>query len=59
MWKDEASAKAWFNDAWHERGRKRYGQDATIDWFDTPILLPTRDAANLPAASAMIVVAAP
>jgi heme-degrading monooxygenase HmoA len=59
LWKDEASAQAWFNDAWHERVRKSYGQDAAIDWFDTPILLPTRDAANLPAASAMIVALAP
>jgi heme-degrading monooxygenase HmoA len=55
LWQDEASAKAWFNTAWHERVRKAYGQDAAIDWFDTPILLPTRDAANLPAPSAMIV----
>jgi heme-degrading monooxygenase HmoA len=55
LWKDEASAKAWLDDAWHERVRKTYGQSAAIDWFDTPILLPTRDAANLPAASAMMV----
>ena len=50
LWKDEASAKAWFNEAWHERVRKTYGQDARIEWFDTPILLPTQNAANrLPA----------
>jgi heme-degrading monooxygenase HmoA len=55
LWQDEASAQAWFNETWHERVRKLYGQDAAIDWFDTPILLPTRDAANLPAPSAMIV----
>ena len=59
LWRDEASAKAWFNDAWRERVRKTYGQDAAIDWFDTPILLPTRDAANLPAASAMIAAPTP
>jgi len=59
LWKDEASAKAWFNEAWHENVRKRYGQAATIDWFDTPILLPTRDATNLPVASAMIAASAP
>jgi heme-degrading monooxygenase HmoA len=59
LWKDEASARAWFNAAWHERVRKTYGQDAAIDWFDTPILLPTRDAANLPAASAMMIAATP
>lgn len=59
LWRDEASAQAWFNDAWHERVRKNYGQDAAIDWFDTPILLPTRDAANAVAASAMIVAPTP
>jgi heme-degrading monooxygenase HmoA len=59
LWRDEASAKAWFNDAWHERVRTTYRQSATIDWFDTPILLPTRDAANLPAASAMMTAGTP
>jgi heme-degrading monooxygenase HmoA len=59
LWKDEASAKAWFNAAWHENVRQRYGQAATIDWFDTPILLPTRDAANLPLASVMMTAPTP
>jgi heme-degrading monooxygenase HmoA len=59
LWRDEASAKAWFDDAWHERVRKTYGQAAAVDWFDTPILLPTRDATNLPDASAMITAPAP
>jgi heme-degrading monooxygenase HmoA len=59
LWRDEASAKAWFNEAWHERVRKTYGQAAAVDWFDTPILLPTRDATNLPDASAMMTAAAP
>jgi heme-degrading monooxygenase HmoA len=59
LWRDEASAKAWFNEAWHERVRKTYGQAATVDWFDTPIMLPTRDATNLPDASAMITAPAP
>jgi hypothetical protein len=39
--------------------RKTYGQAAAVDWFDTPILLPTRDATNLPDASAMITAPAP
>jgi heme-degrading monooxygenase HmoA len=59
LWQDEASARAWLNDAWHERVKKTYGQAAAIDWFDTPILLPTREAANLPAASAMMVAPSP
>lgn len=55
LWKDEASARAWFDDAWRERVRRSYGADARIEWFDTPILLPTRDDTNAIAASAMIV----
>ena len=44
LWKDEASAKAWFTPAWHERVLKEYGQPAKVEWFDTPILLPGPDA---------------
>lgn len=44
IWKDEASAKAWFNSSWYERVRTKYGHDAKIEWFETPILLPTRIA---------------
>ena len=46
LWKDEASAKAWFNAAWHERVKTTYGTPAKIEWFDTPILLPTQRAEN-------------
>ena len=54
LWKDEASARAWFNDAWHARVVKTYGQDAKMEWFDTPILLPTRDAGNVAAVGALV-----
>ena len=57
VWKDEGSAKAWFDTAWFERTRKTYGQDAKIEWFDTPILLPTQSAGNKVARGAMIVAA--
>ncbi|MFM7507085.1 MAG: YdhR family protein [Rubrivivax sp.] len=40
IWKDEASANAWFTPAWRERVLKEYGQPASLEWFDTPILLP-------------------
>ena len=48
VWKDDASAKAWFNAAWHERVRKTYGEVAKIEWFDTPIFLPGQNAAIAP-----------
>jgi heme-degrading monooxygenase HmoA len=57
LWKDEASARAWFSEAWHSRVVKTYGQDAKIEWFDTPILLPSQDAANLSVARALLEVA--
>ena len=57
LWKDEDSARAWFTDAWHARVVKTYGHDAKIEWFDTPILLPTQDAANLAAAQTLTVAA--
>lgn len=57
VWKDEASAKNWFNTAWHERVRKTYGQDAKIEWFDTPILLPTQNASNTVSTGSMVMAA--
>ena len=57
VWKDEQSAKNWFNTAWHERVRKTYGQDAKIEWFDTPILLPTQSAGNTVRPGAMLIAA--
>lgn len=44
IWKDEVSAKAWFTPAWRDRVLKEYGQPASVEWFDTPILLPGPDA---------------
>jgi heme-degrading monooxygenase HmoA len=41
LWRDEASAQAFFNSTWHERVRSSYGAAASIEWFDTPILLPS------------------
>ena len=54
VWKDEQSAKNWFNSAWHDRVRKTYGQDAKIEWYDAPILLPTQNASNAVRAGAMV-----
>lgn len=46
LWDSQAGGERWFNTAWHERGRAAYGSDARIEWFDTPILLPTKVATN-------------
>jgi heme-degrading monooxygenase HmoA len=46
LWKDEASARAWFNPQWHERVTQTYGRPAVIEWFDTPILTPTTNRGN-------------
>jgi hypothetical protein len=52
LWKDEASAQAWFTPAWKDRVTKTYGQSAKIEWFDTPILTPSKDSKNaLPSAA--------
>jgi heme-degrading monooxygenase HmoA len=45
LWQDEASAKAWFSESWHQKVRTIYGVDARIEWFDTPILLPSKNPA--------------
>ncbi len=46
LWKDVASAERWFTEAWHQQVRQRYGAEARVEWFDTPILMPTQNAAN-------------
>lgn len=55
LWRDEAAARAWYDEAWQARALKGTGAPAQITWFDTPILLPTQDDANRAPAGAMIV----
>ena len=51
LWQDEASARAWHDAAWQDRVKARFGQPATVEWFDTPILRPGKGPAQaLPAA---------
>ncbi len=42
LWRNQAAATAWFDAAWRERVRKRFGAEGAIEWFDAPILLPSR-----------------
>lgn len=48
-WKDRVSADQWFTAAWKDGVRKTYGSEATLEWFDTAILTPSKLAANRPA----------
>ncbi len=46
IWASQASGQQWFNEAWHARVLKTYGKSATLEWFDTPILTPSKLAEN-------------
>ncbi|MBX9899675.1 MAG: YdhR family protein [Burkholderiaceae bacterium] len=46
LWKDEASAQAWFTQSWKDRVLKTYGKPASVEWFDTPILLSSTNPKN-------------
>lgn len=46
LWKDEASAQAWFTQSWKDRVVKTYGKPAAMEWFDTPILLSSTNPKN-------------
>lgn len=48
LWKDAASAARWLAQG-GGRGPSAEGAAAEVEWFDTPILLPTRLAGNVPA----------
>jgi hypothetical protein len=49
FWRDQASAQQLFTDAWKADVVRAYGSAATLEWFDTPILLPSKRADNRPA----------
>jgi heme-degrading monooxygenase HmoA len=46
LWDTQTNAQNWFNPVWHERVRKTYGSEATIEWFDTPIAIASKLADN-------------
>ena len=45
LWDKQASGNQWFNESWQQRVRQTYGAAATLEWFNTPILLPTQTTA--------------
>ena len=42
LWDSKASAQSWFNDQWRQRVSDTYGNPPTVEWFEVPIVLPTR-----------------
>lgn len=43
LWRDKDAAQQWFN-----RSRETPGAEVTVEWFDTPILLPSALPENQP-----------
>jgi hypothetical protein len=37
LWKDRASAEAWYNDAWRAKAKATYGVEPTLVYFDSPL----------------------
>jgi heme-degrading monooxygenase HmoA len=46
LWDTQINAQNWFSSAWHERVRKTYGAEATIEWLDAPIAIASKLADN-------------
>jgi len=44
LWRDETSARNALQPSWNDRVVREYGEPARIDWFDTPILMPGKEA---------------
>jgi hypothetical protein len=37
LWKDRASAEAWYSDAWRAKAKATYGSDPQLTYFDAPL----------------------
>ena len=37
LWKDRASAEAWYSPAWRARGKAAYGVEPQVTYFDSPV----------------------
>jgi hypothetical protein len=42
LWDSVASAETWLNDRWRQRVTDDYGNPPTVEWFEVPIVLPSR-----------------
>lgn len=41
LWKNRASAEAWYSDAWRAKAKATYGSEPQLTYFDAPVLLDT------------------
>lgn len=39
LWQSREAAERVFTPAWHAFIREKYGSEATVSWFDTPVVL--------------------
>jgi hypothetical protein len=37
LWKDRASAEAWYTEAWRAKAKAAYGVEPTLVYFDSPL----------------------
>lgn len=37
LWKDRASAEAWYSDAWRAKAKATYGSEPQLTYFDAPV----------------------
>jgi hypothetical protein len=37
LWKNRASAEAWYNEAWHAKAKATYGSEPQLTYFDAPV----------------------
>ena len=42
LWDSLASAEEWLDDRWRQRVTDTYGSPPTVEWFEVPIVLPSR-----------------
>ena len=48
LWKSRDAGQAFFDAAWRDRVLKTYGSPAQLDWFDAPVILPSKLPAAVP-----------
>jgi hypothetical protein len=42
LWKDRASAEAWYSDAWRAKAKATYGVEPTLVYYDSPLQIDNR-----------------